>query len=99
MFIACLLLRPPEVKDCGVRENVELHEVGRAHGLHQDDGRGRGSRAQVQREIRLPAGVHHERVHGAAQALRHHEGRRESGLQGLRGGHAQRIAAKVGGVL
>lgn len=78
---------------------MELHEVGRAHGVHEDHGRGRGTGEKVQREVRLPAGVHNERVHGAAQTLRHHESGRQPGLQRLRGGHAQGLTVKVGGVV
>lgn len=88
-----------EVKDRRLRENVELHEVSRAHGVHQDHRGGCGAGPKVQREVRLPAGVHYERVHGTAQTLRHHESRRQPRLQRLWGGHAQGLTVKVGGVV
>lgn len=90
---------PTAVKNRRVREDVGVHEVGRAHGLHQDHGRGRGAGPQVQREIRLPAGVHHERVHRATQAVRHNESGRKLGLQRLRSSYTQGFTVKVGGIV
>ena len=92
------LYLPPvhaEVQDRGVREDVVVHEERRPLCVRQEHQRGHDARAQVQGQVRLPAGVLHERVHRAAQALRHHEGGREPGLQGLRGGHAQGIPSQV----
>lgn len=88
-----------EVQNSRVREDVVVYEVGRTDRLHQNHSGGRGEGPQIQGEVRLPPGVHHERVHGAAQAMRHHESRREPGLQRLRDCHTERLTVKVGGIV
>ncbi|XP_054873256.1 glutamate receptor 1-like isoform X6 [Amphiprion ocellaris] len=82
------------LQDRRVREDVVVHAQRRPHGVREEHQRGRGAGPQVEGEVRLPAGVVHERVHRAEEALRHHEGGRKPGLQGLRGGHAQRISTQ-----
>lgn len=94
-----LLLTSTAVQNRCLREDVGIHEVSRTHGLHQDHSGGRGAGPQVQREIRLPAGVHHERVHRAAETLRHYESGRQLGLQRLRSSHTQGFTVKVGGIV
>uniref|UniRef100_A0A8P0TMW3 Glutamate receptor n=2 Tax=Canis lupus familiaris TaxID=9615 RepID=A0A8P0TMW3_CANLF len=82
------------IQNRGVREDVDVHAVGGAVGVHADHGGGRGARAQVQGQVRLPAGVHDERVHRAAQALRHHESGRKPGFQGLWRSYSQGLLIK-----
>lgn len=98
LFIS-LLSSLPEVKNSRLRENVVVHEVGRALGVHQNDGGRGGTGAEVEGQVRLPAGVDDERVHRAAQALRHHESRRQPGFQGLWCSNPQRLSIKVGGII
>lgn len=59
---------------------MAVHENRRTLCLRQENVRGRPARQEVQREVRLPAGVHHERVHRAEETLRHHESGREPRL-------------------
>jgi len=94
-----LCLSFPEVKNSCLRENVVVHEVSRALGVHQNDGGRGGEGAEVEGEVCLPAGVDDERVHRAAQALRHHESRRQPGFQGLWCSNPQRLSIKVGGII
>lgn len=94
-----LLSSLPEVKNSRLRENVVVHEVGRALGVHQNDGGRGGEGEEVEGEVCLPAGVDDERVHRAAQALRHHESWRQPGFQGLWCSNPQRLSIKVGGII
>ena len=78
---------------------MDVHAQRGALCVCENHSRGGSESPQVQGQVRLPAGVHHERVHRAAETLRHHEGRREPGLQRLRDRHAERILIKVGGIV
>lgn len=52
-----------------LRENVVVHEIGRAVSVRQDDTRWRLPGAKVQREVCLSSRIHYERVHRAAEAM------------------------------
>lgn len=66
---------------------MDLHAERRALCVREDDGRRSGQSQEIQREVCLPAGVHHERVHRAEETLRHHESGGQPGLQRLRHRH------------
>lgn len=100
MFLfLCFLCVCAAFQNSSVRKNVVVHEIGRAFRVRQDDTRRGGTGAQVEGQIRLSSGIHHERVHRAEEAVRHHESGRQSGLEGLRCGHPQRLSIKVGGII
>lgn len=84
-------------QDRPFRQDVAVHEISRTLPVRQENG-GRGpTRQEIQREVRLPSGIDHERVHRTEEAMRHHESGREPGLQGLWDRDPQRISIKVGG--
>lgn len=71
MSVSCLfsLSLNAALQNSRVRENVVVHEIGRAIGVRQDDA-GRGlPGAEVEREVCLSSRVHYERVHRAAEAM------------------------------
>ena len=46
-------------------------------------------------QVRVPAGVDDERVLQPAQAVQHHDGRRQPRLQGIRHRHSHRLSTQV----
>lgn len=84
-----------EIEDCGIWEDVVLHEVCRAFCIREDDRRRCRAGEEVQREVCLSAGVHNEWIYWAAQAMWHHEGGRKPGLKGLWNSNTQRIRPEV----
>jgi len=83
-----------EVIAADVREDVEGDER-HSGGVCRDDRRGRRACEVIARQVRVPAGVNHERILQPAQAVQHDESRRAARLQGLRHRYAHRLQNQV----